>query len=101
MEWLGLRSDALLGRDVNNKDQGLLRLSSRDRRKAMKMLEKSQVSEGGTEPQWRRELQVMLMLGVKAEMEIMTETVDGLEGWADKRLVEELHDQDEAMEMES
>ena len=98
IEWLGLRSCALLERHVDNADEGLLRLSHRDRKKAMHVLDKPQLGEDAPEKEWRRELQVMLMLGVKAEMEIMTDRVDGLEGWVDERLLEELHIQGNIMQ---
>ncbi|KAL8829429.1 MAG: hypothetical protein Q9191_002020 [Dirinaria sp. TL-2023a] len=98
VEWLGLRSCALLERRVDDASEGLLRLSYRDRKKAMKILENPQLSEGAAEKEWRRELQVMLMLGVKAEMEIMSDRADGLERWVDERLLEELHFQGDTMQ---
>jgi meiotic recombination protein SPO11 len=45
--------------------QGLLKLTSRDRRIAFKMLEKD------VEVEWRRELQIMMMLNVKAEIQVL------------------------------
>jgi meiotic recombination protein SPO11 len=35
---------------------------------------------------WRRELQVMLMLNVKAEMQILEQRDEGLRGWLDGKL---------------
>ena len=42
------------------------------------------------EEEWKRELQVMLMIGFKAEIEILSERLGGLEGWAERKLSEEL-----------
>lgn len=91
IRWLGVRSADL---DLNETDdgdggdgkKGLLRLSIRDRKKAMKMLGKEICEEDGQEPGWRRELQVMLMLDVKVEMEILSEREGGVEKWVDEKL---------------
>ena len=64
-----------------------MKLTSRDRKKAVKMLEKGLFEENGREREWRHELQVMLMLGVKAEMEILAERDGGVEGWVDGKLL--------------
>ena len=92
LQWLGTRSkDVLVG--ANDDDSKcLLRLSRRDRQKAKKMLENSAVfREDGEEVEWRRELQVMLMLNVKAEMEVLEEREGGMAGWVEGRLLE--HDE--------
>ena len=89
MRWIGIRSKDVLERRNGEECKGLLRLSGRDRKKAVKMLEKSEwLKEGGVEGDWRRELQVMLMLGVKAEMEVLGDRVGGVEGWVEERLLE-------------
>ena len=109
LQWLGVRCRDILNkpagggggggddpRSVVMEPVGLLRLSARDRKKAVKMLENSEVfrEEGiearGAERQWRGELQVMLMLNVKAEMEIMAEREGGVVGWVKDRLMEEI-----------
>jgi meiotic recombination protein SPO11 len=71
IEWLGISSDVIryIHRD---KSQAWLRLTLRDRRKALNMLEKAACQEE-VEASWRRELQVMLMLNVKAEIQILGE----------------------------
>lgn len=86
---MGIQSkDVLKGRS-GEECKGLLRLSARDRKKAVKMLENSEwLREGGVEGQWRRELQVMLMVGVKAEMEMLSDRAGGVEGWVEERLLE-------------
>lgn len=86
---MGIQSKDVLERRNREEYKGLLRLSARDRKKAVKMLENSEwLREGGVEGEWRRELQVMLMLGVKAEMEVLSERVGGVEGWVEERLLE-------------
>lgn len=52
----------------------------------MKMLEKHEWAENGLEKEWRREIQVMLMLNVKAEMEILNERGGGVEAWMETQL---------------
>ncbi|KAK0510386.1 hypothetical protein JMJ35_006818 [Cladonia borealis] len=88
MRWMGIQSKDVLERN-GEECKGLLRLSGRDRKKAVKMLENSEwLKEEGVEREWRRELQVMLMLNVKAEMEVLSERVGGVEGWVEERLLE-------------
>ena len=86
VELLGLQSNVLLHDNSDNMEQALLRLSSRDRKKAMKMLEKRPFNEHGPEVEWRRELQVMLMLGIKAEIEILAHGIGGVGGWVEDQL---------------
>ncbi|KAF2467887.1 DNA topoisomerase IV, alpha subunit [Lindgomyces ingoldianus] len=90
LSWLGVRSHQLsrtpvTGRVTNcsaNVDaQGLMRLTSRDRKKAHRMLEWEICREDGPEPTWRSELQTMLMLNTKAEMQILEEQPGGLASW--------------------
>ena len=89
MQWLGIRSRDVLAGNEQDECSGLLRLSARDRKKAADMLDGSDVlREGGMEEEWRRELQVMLMLNVKAEMEILAEREGGVKGWVEEKLLE-------------
>lgn len=90
MLWLGVKSDDLSRRRVGEDGtesyaipqlQGLMRLTTRDRTKAVQMLEWNVCTEDGAEPSWRRELQVMLMLNVKAEMQVLDELPGGLVSW--------------------
>lgn len=114
MRWLGLRSSDLfrsMDHDSNecgrhgtatpafsnhssnseSSGVGLLRLSLRDRKKATGLLKRDilQEDDGRLETEWRRELQVMLMLGYKAEMELLEEREGGLEAWLQRKLVAE------------
>ena len=88
LQWLGIQSeDVMIDRDC----KGLLRLSGRDRRKAIKMLENSPVfRDDGGEVEWRREIQVMLMLNVKAEMEMLGEREGGVAAFVESKLIESI-----------
>jgi len=66
--------------------QGLMRLTARDRKKAQRMLEWDICAADGAEPAWRSELQRMLMLNVKAEMQILDELPGGLLSWVSNAL---------------
>ncbi|KAJ9227149.1 hypothetical protein DTO027B5_843 [Paecilomyces variotii] len=85
--WLGLRtSDVVAGADPQG-DEALMPLSVRDRQKAVAILRNNPVfSEDGPEPQWRTELQQMLMLNLKAETEVLYDRDLGLEGWIDQQI---------------
>ena len=86
IKWLGVRSsDFATAHDA----QGLLKLSARDRRIAGKMLEKDLFEEEGKESEWRRELQVMLMMNVKAEIQILGNG-EKLCDWPDQKLLGEI-----------
>jgi meiotic recombination protein SPO11 len=87
IKWLGIRSSDFVADE--EEAQGLLKLSARDRRIAGKMLEKDIFDEDGNEMEWRRELQVMLMLNVKAEIQILGNE-EKLSKWLDGKLVNEV-----------
>ena len=86
VQWLGIRSCDVLQERVNK--VGLLKLTKRDRRLAMKMLEKDifKKHHWHGEAEWRRELQVMLMLNLKAEIQVLSPDEAGLEAWLDGKL---------------
>lgn len=89
IQWLGIQSRDVLAGNGQDEYSGLLKLTARDRKKAADMLERSEVlQEDGAEKEWRRELQVMLMLNVKAEMEILAEREGGVTGWIEEKLLE-------------
>lgn len=73
IHWLGMKScsHARLSSAEGNPYQLLLRLSPRDRQRAKCMLQRPLLAEGGKELEWRRELQVMLMLNKKNEIEVL------------------------------
>ncbi|KAL8909026.1 MAG: hypothetical protein Q9207_000477 [Kuettlingeria erythrocarpa] len=92
--WLGLRSrdlhtEKLLSSSNGDQQNGMLLLSARDRKKAVKMLDKETYGENGPEQEWRRELHTMLMLNMKAEMEMLSERKGGVAKWVKERLCEE------------
>ena len=85
IKWLGIRSTDIRGHNDSVTslvvDNGIMRLSARDRKKATNLLEGGECKDGGSEQEWRRELQVMMMLGAKAEMQILDRMNGGLEKW--------------------
>ncbi|KAJ5512713.1 Winged helix-turn-helix transcription repressor DNA-binding [Penicillium fimorum] len=87
LHWLGLRvTDIIAVPDVLG-DTALLSLTTRDRKKIMAMLRNSPVwAINGPEPEWRAELQRMLVLNLKAEIEILYGCQGGLEGWINRRM---------------
>lgn len=64
MHWIGLKCEDL---DEPFDGRGLIILTARDRLKAVQMLRNSDYAS------WTIELQRMLMLNVKAEMEVLDE----------------------------
>lgn len=66
LTYLGIRSSDFVLPERIEDERGVLRLSARDRRIAGKMLEREDLDE-----EWGRELRVMLMLNVKAEIQIL------------------------------
>ncbi|THZ43087.1 DNA topoisomerase IV, alpha subunit [Aureobasidium pullulans] len=78
IQWMGLRSRDITDEDHTHRNQGLMPLTRRDRHKARKMLEWEQFSDLEEAAQWRRELQVMLMLNLKAEIQIIDSDPSGL-----------------------
>ncbi|KAB8304012.1 hypothetical protein EYC80_005362 [Monilinia laxa] len=84
--WLGLKStDMMQGAEEN---EGLLKLTKRDRRLAVSILQRDVCQDNGDEEEWRRELQIMLMLNKKAEIQIIGNG-DALEGWLNRMLGDE------------
>jgi meiotic recombination protein SPO11 len=90
LQWLGVQSHHISRTPVDEGGtetaaladlQGLMRLTARDRSKAQRMLEWDICAEDGPETVWRTELQRMLMLNVKAEMQILDELPGGLLLW--------------------
>lgn len=91
IRWLGLQSRHLFDESKGlGGSSGFLPLSMRDRKLAKKMLGQSSLMEANGESEWRRELQTMLMLGCKAEMEILDEREGGVGGWLEDALAKEL-----------
>jgi meiotic recombination protein SPO11 len=72
IQWLGVKSNDFLDIEDRIEPHGLLRLTARDRRLAKHLLDREVLQEDGPEKEWRREVQVMLILNVKAEIQIMS-----------------------------
>jgi meiotic recombination protein SPO11 len=90
IRWLGMKShhfsrlpvaECTTDTSVMPELQGLMKLTLRDRTKAAHMLEWDLCTEDGPEQGWRHELQTMLRLNVKAEMQILDELPGGLVSW--------------------
>ncbi|KAF2023648.1 DNA topoisomerase IV, alpha subunit [Setomelanomma holmii] len=95
IRWLGVKSHHVSRTPAGERDtdtstmldlQGLMRLTARDRVKTCRMLEWDLCAEDGPEQSWRRELQTMLMLNIKAEMQILDEMPGGLVSWLSIKL---------------
>ncbi|PQE23868.1 meiotic recombination spo11 protein [Rutstroemia sp. NJR-2017a BBW] len=87
IRWLGVRSADMV--EAGETAEGVMRLTERDRRLAVKMLERDLYRDGGEETEWRRELQVMLVLNRKAEIQILGNG-SALEKWLDRKLQEHI-----------
>ena len=81
LQWLGLRTEHMMvaGGDIRA-SQGLLTLTERDRRKAMKMLERCIAfnDDNDHDHELRQALHYMLMLNIKAELQLLGATCDGM-----------------------
>ncbi|KAJ4346746.1 endodeoxyribonuclease [Didymosphaeria variabile] len=95
LQWLGVQSHHINRAPGNEGDtataaladvQGVMKLTARDRKKAHHMLEWGVCGEHGSEPTWRAELQRLLMLNIKAEMQILDELRGGLVSWLSYQL---------------
>ena len=88
LQWLGLRSEHIMrGGDDVHASQGILSLTARDRRKAVKMLERSVSSDGSDiDFQARQALQVMLVFNTKAELQLLDSVPCGMASLLSNRL---------------
>ncbi|KAI9887380.1 MAG: hypothetical protein M1823_000805 [Watsoniomyces obsoletus] len=87
LHWLGVRSSSIVELDALSGGRDIMSLSSRDRRKARGLLKNGILREEGEEAEWRRELQIMLMLNIKAEIQCLSDSVGGLEQWLGKEIM--------------
>ena len=86
IHWIGVRSSIILHANAAGDGRGILQMSGRDRRKAQGLLKKHGLQNEG-ETEWRRELQVMLMLNIKVEIQALSELDGGLEGWLENEII--------------
>jgi meiotic recombination protein SPO11 len=68
---IGLTRAQVVEMEDTHQQQGLILMTTRDRKKASKMLDHELLAEGGKEGAWRLELQVMLVISYKAELQIL------------------------------
>lgn len=89
LKWLGVRTSDVAGGAGTEGEDGLMEMSKKNRKKAFDMLKNDPVFvERGHEPEWRAELQGMLQLNVKAEIQALSERDGGLEAYLNKKLAE-------------
>jgi meiotic recombination protein SPO11 len=78
LQWLGLRLEHMMDESLLHHSQGLLGLTVRDRRRAVKMLERSGGSDSEEESHMNVALQTMLMLSTKAELQLLDAVPGGM-----------------------
>ncbi|EFW16156.1 hypothetical protein D8B26_006129 [Coccidioides posadasii str. Silveira] len=86
VEWLGLRASDTAIPGNADVDRPLIPMTLRDRARAQAMLSHSVIFSDEREQEWRLELQRMLMVNAKAEIEVLYEKAGGIEGWLDRKL---------------
>ncbi|KAI5850191.1 meiotic recombination protein spo11 [Morchella snyderi] len=88
VEWLGIKTGDLeeVIRSADGEVEGVMVLTERDRRKAVKMLGREWMERV---PEWRSEIQKMLVLNVKVEIEILSNSI--LREWIDKKISEKMN----------
>ncbi|KMP03779.1 meiosis-specific topoisomerase Spo11 [Coccidioides immitis RMSCC 2394] len=86
VEWLGLRASDTAIPGNADVDRPLIPMTLRDRTRAQAMLSHSVIFSDEREQEWRLELQRMLMVNAKAEIEVLYEKAGGIEGWLDRKL---------------
>lgn len=81
LKWLGLKNEHMaLGEGGVHAAQGLLNLTARDRTKAVKMLDREQFSASDHDDlAVMQALQTMLMLNVKAELQLLDVKSNGMQ----------------------
>lgn len=84
---LGLQVSEIAHKSAASTNNATLSLSLRDRRKIIAMLRNSPVwASDGPERRCRVELQNMLMLNIKAEIEMLYDQDGGLEAWINRKM---------------
>ena len=91
VRWLGVKLDDVIATQRQQHGEsgsdaaGIMTLTKRDRRLAKSMLATNPAFEGSVHSDWRRELQCMLFLNVKAEIQILGGG-DSLGKWVETRI---------------
>lgn len=89
LEWLGTSiSDVVSEKNkLDNDDWVSISLTPRDSKKIQSMLSNNPVfAEDGPQPDWRAELQTMMLLNMKVETEVLYGMDGGLEEWMDLKI---------------
>ncbi|KAJ5379022.1 hypothetical protein N7509_012141, partial [Penicillium cosmopolitanum] len=87
LQWLGLKITDAADETQNSSGELFLSLTTRDRKKIVSMLRRSPIwASDGVEPEWCAELQRMLMLNVKVEIEKLYDDGGSLEDWIDRKM---------------
>lgn len=87
IQWVGLQASEMMSAANHTDISSLVPMSQRDRKKAEAMLKRNpSFAEDGPEPTWRKELQSLLVMNLKAELEILYELDGGMEGWLDRKM---------------
>jgi meiotic recombination protein SPO11 len=81
MQWIGVKASDFAKAIIMNMSDGLMPLSKRDRRLATRMLNRDPFCENRDVPMWRNEVQSMLMLNIKVEIQFLECYDGGLSGW--------------------
>ena len=78
VRWLGVKLQSAVGTQNDRDEEGgegevpvILCLTKRDRRLGRSMLTRHPAMEEGVNAEWRREVQCMLFLNVKAEIQVL------------------------------
>lgn len=71
MQWIGPQGCHFLGLDDERNRQGLLRMSVRDRKKAIQMLQWDSIGPAHSRTWWHQELQTLLFMNMKFEIELL------------------------------
>lgn len=87
LHWLGLKIADAADETQNSSGELSLSLTTRDRKKIVSMFRRSPIwASDGVEPEWCAELQRMLMLNVKVEIEKLYDDGGSLEDWIDRKM---------------
>lgn len=89
VQWLGLKSGDMSHMQDGPGYQELMTLTHRDRQKARGMLSWVNMSEQKRDLELRHALQTMLILDLKAEIQILDSNDGGIAGWLQSALDQE------------
>lgn len=78
LQWVGLRLEHMMDASLLHHSQGLLGLTARDRRRAVKMLERNGDFDSMQELHMNVALRTMLMLNTKAELQLLDAVPGGM-----------------------